>query len=341
MKKTIGLISANYSSKAFGELLSGRSLASLPFGGRYRLVDFTLSNMVNSGITTLGIVAPHDFRSLIDHIGTGKDWGLDRKIGGMFVLPGAVSGVRPFNNRFLLRDIIASDRFLVKDQADYVLFCGTNKVCNIDYRPIIEAHEKSGCVVTIGYYKENYEAPRENLFLSMDSEGVLTDITFLNEGEVNIFADCIVINREFLLYLIETYGTADYKDIMEIIYDASKRGPVNTYEFKGYFGSVDDPASYVKVSMDLLNDKIKDELFNPDRPIFTKVQDEFPTIYKDTAKVKNSLVSAGCIIEGEVENCIIFRSCHIMKGAKIKNSVIMQHGTFENDCVITNAVFDK
>ena len=148
MKKTIGLISANYTNASFGELTARRTLASLPYAGRYRLIDFILSNMVNSGITTVGLVTPHAARSLLDHVGVGKPWDLGRKRGGLFVLPGSVYGMRAGSGKLLLRDVAQNQRFLKWENADYVLICGSSKIYNTDYRPLIKAHEASGKNIT-------------------------------------------------------------------------------------------------------------------------------------------------------------------------------------------------
>ena len=161
MKKTIGLITANYTVEGIDEQMQERALAAMPFGGRYRLIDFPLSNMKNSGISSVGIIMPFNNRSLIDHVGTGKAWGFGRKTNSLFMLPGSVYGKRNNTDRFLLRDIIMNFRFIDYDNADYVVLSAVNTVCNMDLRPMIAQHEKSGCDMTAAYAKRkcNSAAP--------------------------------------------------------------------------------------------------------------------------------------------------------------------------------------
>ncbi|MBR6025510.1 MAG: glucose-1-phosphate adenylyltransferase subunit GlgD, partial [Firmicutes bacterium] len=152
--KALGIISANYEGKGFSQLTLKRTDATIPFGGRYRLIDFALSNMVNSGITTVGLITPYYYRSIMDHVGVGKPWGLARKIGGLFVLPGSVLGERSAGSKAILKDLIRNRRILDSCEADYVVITASSTIMNIDYQPFIEAHEKDGNTVSVLYKKE-------------------------------------------------------------------------------------------------------------------------------------------------------------------------------------------
>ena len=341
MKTTIGLISANYTNEKFGTLAAKRTLASLPYGGRYRLIDFPLSNMINSGISTVGLITPYNYRSLMDHVGVGKAWSLGRKVGGMFILPGSVYGVRSSASKFLQRDIIQNRRYIDRDTADYVLFCGSNKVFNMDFRPLIEQHERNAYPITLAYKKVEHGENCDGFFLNVDDSGKVAGIRYNAEGEANYFLDCFVIDREFLISFINWFDALSYMDVMEIVMDSLNDIGVDAYEFQGYVGAVNNLDDYMRVNMDLLKPEIRTELFNSERKIFTKVQDEPPVLYRPTANVKNSIISAGCIVEGEVENSIIFRSSHIKPGAVVKNCIIMQHGMICEDAYAANMICDK
>ena len=154
MKRLMGLVCANYASDRFGMLTEERPIASIPFGGRYRLVDFPLSNMVNSGINTVGLVTPYAYRSLLDHVGNGKAWTLNRKVGGMFILPGSAYGVKNAQGKFLLRDVIRNQAYLERSRRDIVVVTACSKIFNMDFREAAEQHEKSGAVVTLLYKRE-------------------------------------------------------------------------------------------------------------------------------------------------------------------------------------------
>lgn len=341
MKNVIGLISADYTSDDFGSLTNGRTLATIPYGGRYRLLDFCLSSMVNSGISTVGILAPYTYRSLLDHVGVGKPWSLGRKSGGLFILPGSVYGVRSKSSRFLVRDIKLNSLFLQKDDADYVLFCDSNRVYNLDFRPMIEAHSKSSCPITLGYKKVDDASQHTGSFLSIDGNGLVTDFNAEAKGEANYYVGCMLIDRSFLLQCLEWFGVLESMGILEVLMANLSKVRINTYAFEGYIGSIDTIGDYLKVSMDMLDWCTRTSLFYGERKIFTKVQDEAPALYSSDACVKNSLISSGCIIEGTVENSIIFRNCIVKKGAVVKNSIIMRKSLIEEGANLDHIICDK
>ena len=342
MKTTIGLISANYTNDKFGAIAAERTLASLPYGGRYRFIDFPLSNMVNSGISTVGLITPTNYRSLMDHVGDGKEWQLARKVGGMFMLPGSMYGIRySATGTFLQRDMIQNRHYFERDTADYVLFCGCGKVFNMDFRPLIEQHERNAYPVTLAYRKVDKGEEHQGMFLDVDDAGRVERISYSARGEANYFLDCFVIDREFLLSFLDWYSALSYMDMLEIMMDNLDDIGADAYEFRGYVGAVNDLDDYMRVNMDLLRRDVRQELFESERRIFTKVQDEPPVLYRPTARVKNSLISAGCIIEGEVENSIIFRSTRIAKGAVVKNCILMQHDVVKENAFAANVICDK
>lgn len=340
--KTIGLISANYISKMFGELLDNRSLASLPYGGRYRLIDFALSNMTNSGITTVGVISPYDSGSLIDHIGVGAPWGLDRKTGGLFVMPGSAYGLQSAGSRFLLRDILKNRVFIDRDDADFVIMEGSSDVWNIDFRPLIEQHSKSSSPITMVYKKVPRGEDYNGYFLDINEEGKVSAITKEGFAWSNYFADCFIIDREYLSEFIDWFETLEYMDMIQIIRNNLSTFDIDTFEFKGYLGKIKNPTDFLKVNQAMTDYDFRNEIFcNEERPIYTKAQDEAPVFHLPDADVRNSVVSAGCTIEGRVENSIIFRSVNIAKGAVVKNSIIMMHGDIGEGAVIDNVIADK
>lgn len=340
--KTIGLISANYGSTVFGALLENRSLASLPYGGRYRLIDFALSNMTNSGITTVGVIAPVNSGSLIDHIGVGNPWSLGRKNGGMFIMPGSVYGQQKEGSRFLMRDLLKCDKLFTKDDADYVIMSGSSDIVNMDFRPMIRAHEQSGKPITMVYKKVARGEEFYGWFLDVNEQGEVKGIRSESNGWSNYFADCFIINRAYMIEFMKWYSALEYMDMIEIIRDNIGTMNVGTYEFIGYLGKIRNPLDFLHVNQAMTDYDIRNEVFcNPERLIYTKTQDEAPVFHYPEADVRNSVISAGCRIEGRVENSIIFRSCHIAKGAVVRNSVIMMHGTIGEGAVLDNVIADK
>lgn len=341
MNKAIGLITTNYANENFGKLAESRPVATVPFGGRYRLVDFPLSNMVHSGIRCVGITTAHSYRSLIDHLGSGKEWSLDRKSGGLFLLPGSIYGMKRFEGKFLLRDFIQNRPYLKRAKEDVVVVSASNKIYNMDFTPLLDQHFTSGAQVTL-VYKEIADAHmKRGPFLELDCSGKLRSIQRESAGNAAWFLDCFVINISDFLALMDWYETMDYIDMTEIFSENITNMKIDSYRFDGYVGAVDSSYDYMRCSMDLLKREIRSELFDSKRQIFTKVQDAPPSKYLSGSRVSNSFISSGCVIEGTVENSILFRSVEIGKGAVIKNSIIMQRGKILPGAVLDNVICDK
>ena len=309
MKGVLGIISANYSSDALGHLTDSRPAASLPIGGRYRLMDFPLTNMVKSGITTVGLITPFYYRSIMDHVGNGQPWGLAKRRGGLFVMPGTVYGERENKCRFVLKDLLRNRRLIDRSTASYVLMCDASKVIRIDYDPFCRAHVESG-----------------------------KKATFLYSAEGHRFLDCLIINKDYLKEILRDYENSDSMDLTEILLKEASDTPIGEYIYDGYVGAVDDLKDYVKVNMDLLDPKLGIKILPG---LMTKVQDAPPTLYRENSDVSNSVISSGCIIKGTVENSVVARNVVIEEGAVVRNSIIMQRCKVGKGARIENAVLDK
>lgn len=339
MVDVAGLITANYNTERLGRLTSERTIASLPYGSRYRLIDFPLSNMVNTGIKTVGVITPYKYRSILDHIGTGKEWSLDRKNEGLFVLPGSVFGISNSESRFLLRDMDRNKPFLLRSAAPYVIASSSNTIYNMDYTDLYRAHRESGADMTMVYRKADRNDP---YVTKIHTEGEL--VTGVRQGVKpgdKAFMDCFIISRNLLLKMLEWYAAIKYLDLFEAIAEDYDKMDVRLYEFRGYSATIYDTETYFRHSLDLLNTAVRDELFSEDRPVMTKVQDTVPTKYLKDADVKNSLIPAGCIIGGTVERSILFRGVRVESGAVVKNSVIMQSCVIGRSAHVENAIIDK
>jgi len=309
MKGVLGIISANYSSDGFAHLTDSRPIASLPFGGRYRLLDFPLTNLVKSDITTVGLITPFYYRSIMDHVGNGQPWGLAKRKGGLFIMPGTVYGDRENSKRFILKDLIRNRRLMDRSTANYVLLCDASKVMRVSFDDMCRKHAASENKVTCMYTKEGHR-----------------------------FLDVILIDKDYLLELIEGYENSDNMDLVDILKIESKNVPMGEYIYDGYVGIVEDLNSYVRINMELLDQKHRKELLDG---LLTKVQDAPPALFKEDSDVRNSIVSSGCIIKGSVEDSIITRSVIVGEGSVIKNSIIMQHCHIGKNARIENAVLDK
>lgn len=339
MERAIGIITTNYDTPALNELTNGRTAASIPYAGRYRMIDFALSNMVNAGITSVGVITPYKYRSLMDHIGAGSEWSLDRKNGGLFVLPGSVFGISSPGSRFMLRDIRRNMVFLSRASAKYVVITTANMVANLDYAALVDAHEASGADVTMATATAIADNP-DLMAVSTEGGRVTSTSRGVKPGET-AFTDCFVVTYELLLKVLEWYAAIDYLDFFEVISDDYDKMDIRTYELADHVKSVYTVENYFKSSMDLLDPDVADQLFRHDRPIMTKITDTAPAKYTASATVKNSLIPAGCIIEGCVEGSVLFRGVKIGKGAVVRNSIIMQSCAIGEGAVIENAIIDR
>ena len=341
MAKVIGLVTANYYVENPSDLVASRPVASMPYLGRYRLVDFALSNMVNAGIRTVGFVMPPNYRSLIDHVGSGKDWGLDRKNGGLFVMPGSAFGTSRKGGRFLVRDLILNKQFLERNTEDYVVLSTCNIIYNVDLKEVVKAHVESGADITL-LTKKTTEDNADVVALETDSVGVTgvhMGVTFGDTG----FLDLAVMKRELLLEMLGWYSAMDHKDLFEALADSGdiSRVSVKTVDFPGYVTAVFNKQDYYKGNMDLLNPKVLDEVTPESRFIKTKSHDNPPAKFEPGSHVTNSLVSAGDRIYGTVVDSVLSREVVIEPGAIVRASIIMQGTVIKSGARVENAVIDR
>ena len=338
MAKAIGLITANYSTKFPSPLTDGRPAASIPFLGRYRAVDFALSNMVNCGIRTVGMIMPYNYRSLIDHVGSGREWEITRKGGGLFILPGSAFGTSRTGSRFLLRDLIHNKVFLERDNADFVIVSACNWVYNMDYNELIDAHVASGADITV-LTQAARDKDVDVCGFEMDGtrvKGIKHGVAFGDTA----FLDCFVVAREKLIELLDWYKANDYLDLFEALTGEYERVNVQAYNFEGYAAPLFNKETYFKSNMDMLDPKITHELFSI-RPIMTKAHDNQPAKIVTGSKVSNSRISGSCRIYGTVTNSILGRSVVVEAGATVNNSIIMQGCVIKSGARVENAIVDR
>ena len=337
ISRTIGLVSTNYKQEELRALADDRMVSTIPFGGRYRLVDFVLSNMVNSGITSVGLISHFNYRSLIEHVGSGKHWGLAKKDGGLFILPGSVYSARSKDARFLVRDLKSNLNFVKREDCDYIIVSDGSTVMNIDFTKFIQFHEDSGYPLTL--LCKDMPERKDGKFV-VEENGRVVKMVGAGMGSTSRYINCFIINKDYFLECLELFALLDYADFMEIVQDRIPNLKINSYNYDGFVGIIENIQDYVEVSRKLMDRSVRDDLFNGPRRIMTRVTDQTPTIYKPGAKVVNSLVSAGCIIEGTVENSIISRNTYIGKGAVVKNSIVMHRGNIQDGASVDHVICD-
>ena len=325
-----------------------RPLASTPIAGGYRIIDFVLSNMVNSGITNVGIYAREKYRSLTDHLGSGKDWDLSRKRGGLYIFSPENT---KYNKNYIFKDgdiysILANIDYIEMSKEEYILIAPGYMLCNTDYKEAIKYHNKSKNDITI-IYKNIHNADEDFLgcmTLNIDSNNRVVNIgnNVSAFPSANISTETYIMRRtDFIkcIYKIASLGTHAYFE--DFIKKELPNIQVGAYEFKDYLKCINSIQSYSEVNKDILKKEISYELFNSERKIYTKDKSQAPTIYKKNANVKNSFIATGCKIDGNIENSILFRKVEVGTGAILKNCVIMQNCKIEPGVVLENVIFDK
>ena len=348
--QALGIIFPNSYDTLMPELANERLMASIPFASRYRMIDFVLSSMVNSGIDNVSLIVRKNYLSLLDHLGSGREWDLTRKNGGLNIVPPfSMKTSKIYSGR--VDALISIVNFLKRQKEEYVVMSDANIAANVDFRAIIDAHIASGADVTVAYEKKGLPSTNLDAFSSEEElyytlkieDGRVTKIKVneTGEGVHNVSMNIYVIKRTYLIELIaEAYVKGHTYFERDILLPQLDKINVNAYEFTGYSAAFHDLRSYFKESMALLNEENLEGLFGP-APIYTKIRDDNPTRYIAGAKVKNTMAADGCIIEGEVENCILFRGVKVAKDAKVKNCILMQDTVIGEGVSIEYAVSDK
>ncbi len=343
MKDVMGIINDTTSEESLKGITYNRSLAAVPTGGRYRLIDFILSNMVNSGIRNVGVLTQNNYGSLMDHVRTGYEWDLVRKKDGLYILPPKYNnlGMQGGDIQYYYNHL----DYIQSSSQNYVVISGNNLVFNLDLRKIVEKHKESKADITILYKEmENISDNHRYTMLDINQEGRITDMavnTKRHKGNKTSM-ELYVMEKEILLDLIDGCISRGYCDLVKdgFIKNIDKY-KLYGYRYDGYLEKIDSIQSYYKHNMDLLNTNIWNELFFQSGLVHTKVKDEPPAKYMEHSTVKNAMVANGCVIEGSVENSILFRGVKVHKGAVIKNCIIMQKSEIKEGAFIENVIIDK
>jgi len=347
-----GIIFSNIHDSNISELTRQRTLASVPFGCRYRLIDFPLSNMVSSNINNISVITHYNYHSLMDHIGSGKDWDLARRSGGIKILPPYITAyANNMNSLYRTRlEALKSVNYSIQQMtSDYVVMSDCDVICNIDLNDMINDHIESGADITIAvkYMPLTRNAAKNNTLVFANEEGRITDLLAYPtnfEGYADVNLNILVINRK---YLQEAVLDAVAHGYVSMTRDILLRGlsfrNFRIYKYDGYFACISSFEDYFLHNMQLIeNQEMFNSLFGVEsRPIYTKVRNSAPTYYSDASRVKNSLIADGCVIEGAVENSILFRGVKIGRGSVVKNSILFQDTFIGEHASVGYTVSDK
>lgn len=343
--KAVGIIFSNIHDDHVPELARIRTLGSIPFAGRYRLIDFPLSNMINSGIDTVGIITKSNYQSLMDHVGSGKDWDLARKDGGVIILPpyGDSESSSLYTSR--LEALKGVTSFLFRADEEYVVMTDCDNISRINYRDVIDFHIRNHADITLVYKQLDHdEYPEENCSIFTLDNGRIIDVNYKGkkpEGKANVFTNVFVMKKSLLQNIVMDSISHNKRYFMSDVIALNLSSlKIMGYEHKGFYAGITSLQAYYDANLTMLDKDVRDEVFG-DRSVFTKIRDSAPTKYGKSAIVKNSMIADGCVIEGEVENSIIFRNVKVERGTVIKNSIIMQNSVIGENCSINCIIADK
>jgi glucose-1-phosphate adenylyltransferase len=345
MGNVLGLVFANMHDTTLGDMTKNRTMGSVMFGGRYRLIDFPLSNMVNSGISEVGVITKSNYQSLLDHLGSAREWDLARKKGGLYILP-------PFGNvestlyRGRIEALYGAMSFIKHSRAKYVILSDCDVVTNIDYKPIVAAHIESGADITAVAHTGVYSSDdiKTSTVFNVDADKNVTSVLINPDisGTCTTSLNVFVMSMDFLIETVnDAMARGNVSFERNILQEKCRELKIKIYEYDNYFSKLNSPESYFKSNMALLEPENARKLFVPKRSIYTKVSDNAPVKYDLDSKVSNSLIADGCIIEGEVENSVLFRGVKVGKGAKVKNCILMQGTVVGDNAELNYLITDK
>ena len=350
--KAAGLIFSNIHDGAIPELTRIRTMASIPFGGRFRMVDFPLSAMVNAGITTVGIITHFNYQSLLDHIGNGKDWDLARRSGGIRILPPFITAYNAgaagklYETR--LEALMGVMNFLTHCKEEHIVLSDCDLVCSLDLKDLLAYHTAQSADVTVVTkevapdFVSYAEGGLHTVKTDIDSRVVeLSRLAPERESAVSVSANIFVCRRAFLLDFLQNAQARGWKNFYTSLSRYLLRARIFAYRFDGYLSVIDSLRAYYDTNMQMLDPAVQRQLFDSKRhPVYTKVRNSAPTTYLGGAQVKNSLIADGCVIDGTVENCVLFRGVRVGSGCVVRNSILMQDTYLGDrvhlDCVITD-----
>lgn len=344
-QNVLGLVFASVHDSAISDLTKQRTMGSVLFGGRYRLIDFPLSNFVNSGISQVGVITKRNYGSLLDHLGSGREWDLARKNGGLHLLPPySHTSSTVYSGKLDALGNVWS--FVEHSSADFVVLSDCDIVTTIDYRPAVAAHIRSGADITAIYAKGFYDQSTETsaTIFGVDADGFVNDVMVdpPMTGACNLGLNMYIMHKEFLRRIVkESMSRNRYSFRRDILQDRNANYRIFAYEHTGYYAKIDSLPSYFAANLALLDSKNREALFTKDAPIYTKTKDNAPVRFGLESHIKNALIADGCVIEGKVENCVLFRGVRIGKGTVVRDSIITQDTVIGERCSIRNVITDK
>ncbi len=342
--KVMGIIFANDAD--LGALTHKRTMASLPFGGRYRQVDFALSNLACAGVRHVGIITRHNYQSLINHIGSGEEWGLELEEGGLeFLTPYAMSTTD--NYRGKLESLHSAMSFLAYGDDEYAIMIDSAVLSNIDLNKVLQNHIDSGKDITVVAKAGIANGKKQlDLAVKLDDKGEIADmaVDYVAPEDYLASMDIFVLNKKWLVEQVKEHIAHNlYHMDRDLVLGQWQKGKVtvNVCPFEGTALFNESIEEYFRNSLALIDKKVRQDLFVGSHPVYTKVRDRVPSYYGEECEIEDCIVADGCILEGEAENCVLFRQVTICPGAEVEDCIIMNDTVVGEGAELKCVILDK
>lgn len=347
MKNVMGVIYTGEKDSFLRELTLLRAIAAMPVAGRYRVIDFLVSGMVNSGVRNVGVIMQKNYHSLMDHLGSGKEWDLHGKNDGLYILPPFLTrdNVGVYNGS--LDALHSNMNYLRRSRQEYVLLCNSLIVFNANFTDMFKKYHESGCDVMMMYTREpSMRRPEYGTYFDIAADGTIVDIEIdpTKPRYENTSMEAVIMRKDLLIDLVDRGAAHGYHELVRDVLQRMARDAglrLSGYEYKDLCYRLDSVQSYFKFNLATLDTEVRHRLFPEDRPVYTKVRDELPARYMSEARITNSMVADGCIINGTVAHSVLFRGVMVDKGARVKNCIIMQDCHIEEGVQLENCILDK
>ena len=340
--KAVGIILAGGRSSSLGHLTRMRATAALPVGGSYRAIDFALSSMVNSGINKVAVITQYNSRSLNDYLSAPTWWGFGRKLGGLFIKNPSITADNGEWYRGTADSMAQNLDFLTDDHEPYVIVASGDGVYALDYEKVLNAHIQSNAELTVvcKRFPEDVDVSRFGV-VNTDEKGVIVGMQEKPENAAGGLVSCgiYVMRRRFLIRLLESAAAeGQYDFVNDLLAPLITDGKCHAYEHDGYWANINTISAYYACNMDFLKAEVQKEFFGTERQVLTPSRDFTPTKYLESSQVSGSVISTGCVIEGDVQNCVIFGGVHIGKGTVVRDSVILPDVQIGENCLVSGCI---
>ena len=346
-RTAFGLIYTGENNPKMRDLTASRAVAALPFGGRYRCIDFILSNLVHTGISSVGLIAQRNYHSLMDHLGAGKEWDLHRKREGLFILPPFLTkdNTEPYHGS--IDAFHGCMGYVRRSPHQYIIVSGSHTIFNTDFTAMMEQHIQTRADITVMYNEDPYfdsEDQNMDLRLYLDGDGRVTNMEFDPYRPGSDFQSCDVFMMDKALFehlVNDAYARGETHFIRDVLMKKCSTLRVYGWRYDGVVKRLNSVESYFSANMSLLDPEVRKDLFNPEAPVYTKVKDEVSARYGAEAKTANSMLADGCEVYGTVENCILFRGVTVGKGSVVKDSILLQGTEVGENVILDHVITDK